>query len=100
LVVVVAQLWLGSNCIGDAGITAVVGALAANDKLTWVCDGASQRCGLHVHVCHALIGFPQLDLGKSLVGFYSCNTLSDAGARALVRVLGAAPARPKLEVCP
>jgi len=45
-----------------------------------------------VCVCHALIGFAQLDLGG--------NALSDAGARALVRVLGAARARTKLHVCP
>jgi len=50
MVVVVAQLGLGGNCIGDAGISALVGALAANDKLELVCDEAAQRCGLHVRV--------------------------------------------------
>jgi len=48
--VVVAQLLLGGNSIDDAGISALVGALAANDTLTDVCDGAAQRCGLHVRV--------------------------------------------------
>jgi len=47
--VVVAQLHLGGNCIGDAGISALVGALAANDTLYYVCDGAAQRCELHMH---------------------------------------------------
>jgi len=46
----VAQLDLGSNSIGDAGISAMVGALAANDTLTRVCDGVAQRCGLRVRV--------------------------------------------------
>jgi len=49
-VVAVAQLLLGGNYIGDAGILAVVGALAANETLTRVCDEAEQQCGLHVHV--------------------------------------------------
>jgi len=48
-VVVVAQLLLGDNSIGDAGISAVVGALAANDTLRYVCDGVAQRCELHMH---------------------------------------------------
>jgi len=45
-----AQLYLDGNSIGDAGITALVRALAANDTLRWVCDGAVQRCRLRVHV--------------------------------------------------
>jgi len=49
-VVVVAQLRLDGNSIGDAGISAVVGVLTANDTLDTVCDGAGQRCGLHVRV--------------------------------------------------
>jgi len=53
------------------------------------CSGAGCAC---VCVCHALIGFPQLVLHM--------NTLSDAGARALVRLLSAARARPSLNVCP
>jgi len=101
-VMVVAQLYLDGNSIGDAGISTVVGALAANDVLTRVCDGVAQRCGLHMRVCvcHTLIGFAQLDLGKSYDGYHRCNTLSEAGARALVRVLGAARARQELVVCP
>jgi len=47
---VVAQLDLGGNFIGDAGILAVAGALAANDTLSNVCDEAAQRCGLRVRV--------------------------------------------------
>jgi len=50
VVMVVAQLDLSGNCIGDAGISALVGALAANDMLRSVCDGVAQRCGLRVHV--------------------------------------------------
>jgi len=49
-VAVVAQLYLDGNCIDDAGISEVVGVLAANGTLRSVCDGAAQRCGLHVHV--------------------------------------------------
>jgi len=49
-VMVVAQLGLGGNFIGDAGISALVGALAPNDTLAYVCDEGAQRCGLHVHV--------------------------------------------------
>jgi len=49
-VVMVAQLHLSGNFIGDAGISAVLGAFAANDTLACVCDGATQRCGLQVHV--------------------------------------------------
>jgi len=33
VVVVVAQLLLDHNCIGDAGISALVGALTSNDTL-------------------------------------------------------------------
>jgi len=50
-------------------------------------------------VFRALIGLAQLSLGKSYVGHQSCNTLSEAGACALMRVLGAARARPTLVVC-
>jgi len=49
-VMVVAQLRLDGNCIDDAGISAVFGVLAANDTLDTVCDGAAQRCGLHMRV--------------------------------------------------
>jgi len=49
-VMVVAQLRLDGNCIDDAGISAVVGVLADSGTLDTACDGAAQRCGLHVHV--------------------------------------------------
>jgi len=100
-VVVVAQLGLNDNSIDDAGISAMVGALAANDTLKWVCDGRHSGAGCtFMCVCHARIGFVQLGLGKSYGSLHRCNVLSDAGARALVLLLGAARARPELHVCP
>jgi len=38
---VVTQLGLASSFIGDAGISALVRALAAKNKLDIVCDGAA-----------------------------------------------------------
>jgi len=90
--VVVAQLLLNSSVIGDSGISALVGALAANGTLKVVCDG--RRSVL------ALISIAQLGLGILFWSRHPNNTLSEAGARALVPVLRAARARPKLNVCP